>query len=200
MATFTFPSTVRPSKVDWQLLSNAQAFKSPLSGVIQTLELPGAAWVATLTFENLKRSEIAELEVLIMRSRGMSNRVWLYDHFREIPRGTGLGSPRVAGAGQTGTSLNTQGWTANQVGALLTADRFSVNGELKAVITSVDVNASGLATLQFEPPLRYSPADNATITIHAAPAKMMLIDNSQGKLSTSRSLTATALTYIEDIA
>lgn len=201
MATFNWPASVYPSSpVDWHLGFNSQGFQGPLGGPEQIAELMGARWSVSLKFEHLKRHEIATLEALIFKLRGRANQVLLWDHFRANPRGTGLGSPLVMGAGQNGSSIISDGWTSNQLGALLEADRIAINGEFKAVTSDVDTDGAGQATIQFEPPLRYSPPDNSVITIQSATAKMMLINDNQGKLSTRRSLTSTPLVFVEDIS
>ena len=87
MTTYSFPTTVRPADVQWQMVDNTQIFTSPLSGVEQTAELPGSNWMATLRFESLRRHEIAELEAFIIKLRGRANRTTLWHHARETPRG-----------------------------------------------------------------------------------------------------------------
>lgn len=199
MATFNWPAAVRPSTLEWHLRYNSQAFSSPLSRVVQTAELPGAVWIATMRLDQLKRSEIAPLEALIFKLRGMANRVLVPDHFRSNPRGAAGGLPLVLGAGQSGTSITTDGWTGPQAGCLLEGDRININGEFKAITADTSSDAGGVATLQFEPPLRASPPDNAPITFTDATCKMMLLDDNQGRLSTRKSLTGTTLTFVEAI-
>ncbi len=198
MATFPFPD-LRPAEVQWQLITNSQSFVSPFTGIEQTAESPGSKWLASLRFENLKRSEIAELEAFIMRLRGKANRALLWNHARENPRGSGSGTPLVRGAGQTGGSIISDGWQVNQSGVLLVGDYVSIGGELKIITADVNSDAGGLATLQIESPQRYAPVDNSLIVINNAPAKMMLVDDKQGRITSRRALNNLSLSFIEDI-
>jgi hypothetical protein len=69
-----------------------------------------------------------------------------------------------------GAVLSVKGLPASTSGLLLPNDQFEVitsrGSELKIVTTSLDSDAAGLGYLQFEPPLRGAPADNAPIIIH----------------------------------
>lgn len=82
----------------------------------------------------------------------------------------GAGTPRVNGAGQQGSSLITDGWTAGQVIPDHTA--FNVPDAagrpyLHFTRGAVTANGSGQATLTFGPLLRIVPADNAALEVAA---------------------------------
>ncbi len=172
-AVLDFPD-ILPARASWKLVSNTQVFRSPLSGAIQTVELPGARWHAELTFEKLSHAQARELAAFLVRLRGQAGRFRLHDHTHPQPFGAATGAPVVAGSGQTGTSLNTSGWTPSTPGILQPGDYFSTAGELKMVVATADSDANGNATIVFEPPLRTSPADQATITVDKPTAVMML--------------------------
>jgi hypothetical protein len=112
---------------------------------------------------------------------------WLMD--QNVPRfttGSAAGSPLVNGAGQTGTSLVTDGWTSGQLagkkGDIITIGGvFSVNplskestGQLQQFVLTVDItDTTGAATLSLSPAIvttgayqnvTAAPADNAVIT------------------------------------
>ena len=199
MAIFTFPDDVRPAEIDWLLMGNSQLFSSPLNRQPQTAELPGISWMVSMQFEKLKRSEIASLEAFIAQLRGQANRALLWHHARENPRGSSPGAPLVNGAGQTGSSINTDGWTASQSGILLKGDLFEFGGELKRMVVDADSDVSGESTLVFEPPIRVSPVDNAIITTVKPTAKFMLADNRQGVVGSRRALNGTSLSFVEDL-
>lgn len=178
MTTLTFPS-ITPNRTKWGLRSNTGAFVSPLSRATQTGEYPGAAWVATLTFDNLSEADARTLAAFLAQLRGASGRFYLYDHAWQTPRGSAPGSPVVSGAGQTGASLVTSGWTPSQSGILLPGDYIGVNDELKMVTATEDSDGAGGCTVNFEPPLRNSPSDGATITVTRPTAIMRLLDDDQ---------------------
>lgn len=171
MPTLTWPSGLLPSAMEWGLQANTQSFESPLTGSVQTLELPSPRWLATLTFEHLQDSEAAALQAFLASLRGRAGRFTLHNFARPAPRGTAAGTPLVAGAGQTGTSLNLDGFTAGTT--LLAGDLFGVAGELKMVKADATADGAGAMTVVFEPPLRASPADNAPVTLSQPTATFM---------------------------
>lgn len=182
MTTLTFPSII-PNSTEWSLQSNTQQHRSPLSGTIQTLELAGARWSASLRFDSLTQSDARTMMAFLVQLRGGAGRFYLYDHSLPVPRGTATGTPLVNGASQTGTSLTTDGWTINITGILKAGDYIGVNGELKMVTADCNSNGSGQCTVTFEPPLRSSPADNAAITVTRPTCTMMLTGDDQTKWS-----------------
>ncbi len=175
MTILTWPTLSRaaPRQVRWGLVSNTMSFSSPLSGAMQTLEMPGARWRCSFVMENLIEDDAALLQAMLVRLRGQSNRLLLHNFARPVPRGTATGTPLVKGASQTGASLDTDGWTAG-ITALKAGDFFGVNGELKMATADAVADGSGNATISFEPPLRSSPADNAAITTTRPLAIFML--------------------------
>lgn len=175
MTILTWPALSRaaPRVLRWTLASNTMTFTSPLSGSVQSVEFPGARWRTSFVMENLTEADAALLQATLVQLRGQANRLLLHNFARPIPRGTATGTPLVKGASQTGTALDTDGWTAG-ITALKTGDYFGVNGELKMVIADAVADGSGNATLSFEPPLRSAPADNAVITVNKPLAIFML--------------------------
>lgn len=158
--------------LDWSLVPNTQGFPSPLSGAVQTVEMPGARWKASFLLENLAEADAATFQAFMVQLRGRAGRFALYNFARSQPRGTLAGTPLVKGASQTGNTLIIDGCT---VGAtLVPGDYFGVNGELKMVVATATANGAGEMTLSFEPPLRSSPADNAAITLVQPTATFML--------------------------
>jgi hypothetical protein len=78
---------------------------------------------------------------------------------------TGVGSPLVNGAGQSGNSLVTDGWTAT---GLKAGDFFSLGTDAATRLYQVTANVvpvAGAATIQFVPRLRSSPADNQALAV-----------------------------------
>lgn len=177
MATLTWPNGILPSSFDWTLVSNGSSFTSPWNGQTQTARYPGSAWKAQMTLSNLDDYESRAVEVIIFQLDGMSGRVKLHD-FGRFPAPV-KGTPRVNGAGQTGTSVATDGWTASTK-VLSAGDYITVNDELKMVLADVTSNASGAATVPIAPQLRNSPADNLVIEVANPYAIFRLEKNENG--------------------
>lgn len=77
--------------------------------------------------------------------------------------------PFVNGAGQTGNSLIIDGASPDETGYLLPGDYIQLGSgataTLHKVLTQVDTDSSGNATVDIWPSIRTAPADNATVTV-----------------------------------
>ena len=180
MTTLSMPTTPTGFRVNrFALISNTIMFTSPLNGTTQTLEFPGAKWGGLFTLPPMKRAVAAPWLSFFTQLRGAAGRFYGFDPNAKTPRGVASGSPLVNGSSQTGVSLTTDAWPVSTTGLLLPGDYFQVGSELKMVTASVDSNGSGEATITFEPPLRASPSDNATIIYTNPTCVMRLVDDSQ---------------------
>jgi hypothetical protein len=199
MTTKTFPvlAQAAPVNLEWALQSNTQTFTSPLNGTMQTLELPGARWRASFTYQNLSEADAAKLQAFLVSLRGQAGRFYLYNFARPKPNGVGTGTPLVNGANQSGASLVTDGWTASQTGILKAGDFIGVNGELKMVTADVNSDGSGNATLSIEPPLRASPADNSAITVTMPTTTFVLSDTTSKWVTRAPIITDITIDAIE---
>jgi hypothetical protein len=183
MTTLALPTLSRtaPSNILFSLIPNTMSFESPLNRAIQTLELPGARWQATFGWNNLSAADARILKAWLNKLSGMAGRFYLHDSSHATPAGTALGTPLVKGASQTGRTLITDGWTANQTNLLVPGDYFSVGAQLFVITEPAASDGSGNATLTFEAPLRSSPADNAPLTTASPSCVMRLVDDMQDR-------------------
>ena len=182
MTILTFPN-IRPNDLSFWLDSNSAIFESPLSGAVQTKELPGAKWRAILRFNLLTGNEFREMSAFLVSLRGSSGRFYLNDHSMEIPRGIATGTPLINGASQVGSTLITDGWTPSQTNIMKAGDQLhfdNLNGyrELKMVIADVDSDSGGNAVLNIEPPIMAFPVDDEAITVNSAQTIMTLTTDS----------------------
>lgn len=184
MPVISLPTTPDFRTSRFSLVTNTQRFMSPLTGSVQTRELPGARWSASFTLPPMKRGQAAAWQAALAKLRGGANRFLACDPDARTPRGIAIGTPRVRGAGQTGSTLTTDGWKANVLVILRAGDYVSfTNGaghaELHMVVVDAPTTSAGIATLAIEPPIRSAPADDAAITIQSAACEMALIDDEQ---------------------
>lgn len=173
MTILAFPAVV-PQACDFRLSSNTQVFTSPLNRATQTTELPGALWMANLTFTDLTRTQAALLEVFLVRLRGQAGRFYLHDHSHPDSFGVATGTPVVYGAGQTGASLITSGWTPSTAGILKARDYFQVGNKLRMLVEDATSDANGRTTLVFDRPLTAAPTNGGALTVVKPCAVMML--------------------------
>ena len=180
MTTYAMPTTISPKQARFGLVTNTRSFVSPLSGAVQTTAMSGARWTATYTYPPMTHAEAGEFLAFLISLQGSENRFYAWDPLHKIKgnRGGMGGTPLVDGASQTGTTLVTDGWP-NSTLVLKKGDYFTVNNELKMVTADETSDGSGDLTINFEPALRSSPSNNATITVSGATCIMMLSDDNQ---------------------
>lgn len=94
MATLNFPS-ITPSAISFGIRYNTQINTSPLSGSIQTIEIPGARWVAEVSFDDMEPAEGRVMAAFLAQLRGVSGRFLLKDFSHTQPRGTNLAAGAV---------------------------------------------------------------------------------------------------------
>ena len=161
MATITYPSTPKPSGMSWRLVMPAQTNVSEWTGRRQTVASGRGWWECQLSLPPIVgTTNINAWRSFIAKSRGSANDF-------QIPvdptaQSASTATPLVNGAGQTGRTLNTDGWPLSTT-VLQAGQYVTINNQLLQLTENVTSNGSGVATLTFEPPIRTSPADNAAI-------------------------------------
>lgn len=203
MTTYAFPSTIVPSESTIELVSNTRTFESPITGAIQTIDRGGERWVIQMRFANLKTANRGVFMAWLARLNGQQHRFTLHNH-AENNRGILSGTPLVAGASQTGTSLNIDGCSIASPLVAVTnwiraGDFFSVNGELKLCVADANSDATSAATISFVPRLRAAPANNAPLTI-ASGLGTFLLGGSSSWTNKPGGFSDFTITAIEDIA
>lgn len=178
MTTLNLPASPAFSTSKFGLESNTQTFLSPLSRSVQTLELPGARWMATYVLPPMKRAEAAAWQAFFVKLRGQAGRFYAFDPDARTPRGVATGTPLIDGGNQTGGALTTKGWTPSVTGILLAGDYVAYDTaagrQLHMVTADADSDGSGEAALSVEPPIRVSPQDDASLIVTDASCTMML--------------------------
>jgi hypothetical protein len=188
VAILDWPSTLRgPSQATLGLRGRTQLHTSPFDGSVQTLALPGAKWVGTMSWGPMAPADWRNLQQFLTLLSGQAGRFKLF-HPMAGRRATATpGTPLVKGGSQTGNTLAIDGCTASAT-ILLKGDFFAWTNadsrpQLHQVAGDITANGSGEATLAFAPPLRTSPADNAPIDVLTPSAVFMLAGDDQGAIS-----------------
>ncbi len=150
----------------------AAVVTSPFTGTEQVQDWGGAWWEYDLQMAILHGAQARALSAFLAGMRGPVGTFLLADP--SIYNPTGVGVPLVNGAGQTGSSLVTDGWTAPGMKA---GDFFQLGSDTQTrlyQLTADVVPAAGAATVQFVPALRTSPADNQALVIAAPQVRLRL--------------------------
>jgi hypothetical protein len=176
-----WPSSLTPTTLEIGIKSNTQVSVSDLSGYVQTVELPGARWSMSISMPPLKREDSAALEAFIAKLRGQAVRAVMPVFSRSTPRGTWGGSPVVnnnAGSptlSQTGTTLETSGFTAFTT--VKAGDYFNIGsgGELHMVTDDATADSAGRATLSIQPAIRTAPAQSTALVFNSPVVPLMIL-------------------------
>lgn len=179
MAVLNFPDII-PDHATWGLEANTRSFSSQLNQSIQTGELPGSRWVSTLTFTNRYGRDARGLRGFIAGLGGLAGRFRLSPSDSK-PEGTALGTGLVNGSGQTGSTIVTDGWDADQPLLFASGDYIGLNGELKMITADVASDASGNATINITPVMRKPLPDNMQVITDDPTVIMMLSSNDQSQ-------------------
>lgn len=171
MSAVTIPE-ILASSVSFGLL-RADVESELLTGKSVFTEFAKAAWTFSIQLTIQTEEQGRQWSGALSRLSRFSN------HFVAGPPGYNgaaytATTLQVDGAGQLGSTLNIKGGAATTT-VLRAGEYFSVNGELKIVVTDCVTNGSGLAALEFEPALRSPPADSANLNISTPTAKFRLL-------------------------
>lgn len=154
---------------------------SPFTGQQQVYKHQGEWWEAEVTLPPMKRATAEEVAAFLIKMKGQYGTFLLGDPANTSPRGVGTGTPLVNGAGQTGSSLVTDGWTVSTTGILKAGDWIQLGAgsttTLHKVLDDVNSDGSGNATLEIFPSLRSSPDDDAAITVSSPKGIWRLASN-----------------------
>ena len=144
--------------------------KSPFTMQQQVYQWPGEGWSADVALPPMKRV-LAEAWVTFLTSlRGVVGTLYIGDDKALAPQGVATGTPLVNGA-QTSMSntLATKGWAHGVTGILKAGDYVQlgtgVQQRIYKVLTDVNSDGSGHATLDIFPILREGVSDNQPITL-----------------------------------
>lgn len=175
MAIITFPSSPNPRGVRWTLQQPTQINLSAWTGKRQAISSGRGWWECEYNLPPLVgRTAINPWRSFVAQARGGANEFRVPVEQTAQAADTG-NTARVAGGSQTGRSLTTDGWPASVT--VLEAGQFvTINDQLLQLTSDVVTTGSGTATINFEPLIRTSPADNAVIEYRNPTALMYLTE------------------------
>ena len=163
MSAVDFPDLV-PAEIEFGLRHNVQVSTSDLSGYVQTVELPGARWVMTVTMPTLERANSQKFEAFIAKLRGGAVRASLPVFRRSAPLGSWAGAPAVENEigspslVQNGNTLEVKNATA--YATFNAGDYFNLGagGQLLMVTEDAVADSGGRVQLAVAPSIRSAPA------------------------------------------
>lgn len=163
------PSTPpAPKHIEWSFENIVGRIVSPFTGQEQVQNWQASWPEASLSYPPMKNATFQPWAAFLMALQGAANILQFGDPLMTAPRGTGSGTPVVNGAGQTGYSISTRGWTASANGVLLPGDYLQIGFRLYRYVGTVPLNAngSGVAIAAIWPNIRESPLDGTAISLN----------------------------------
>ena len=148
---------------------------APFTGNQQIQVHQGQFWQWQVLFPPLADPDLAAMEAFILQANG-PERVFLFgDPTRRTPRGTAKtspGTPVVEGANQLGQEIKISGAPTSVTGWLEPSDYLQIGAGVTArlykVLTKVDTDSSGEATIDIWPRIRIAHADQTAVTVSSA--------------------------------
>lgn len=163
----SLPTSIGLDSFSLRVSGSAAMLRSPWTFQTQVQEHQGQIWMLEAAVAPCDR-ERAEPWIAFLESlEGPVGTFLIGDPLARVPRGVATGTPLVKGAGQSGKSLDTDGWTPSTTGILKAGDYIQVGQRLHKLKADASSDGSGNATLDIYPRLRESPADNAAIVTNA---------------------------------
>ena len=156
---------------------------SPFTGQTQTYDWQASWWEGQVSLPPMVHANADVWQAFLMQCRGQSNAFLLGNPKATTPRGAPSGVPVVSGAGQTGYSLVTRGWTVKRFNLLRAGDSIQIGYRLYRVLNQVDSDAGGDATIAIWPNLRDQPADGTPLVLNHCKGLFRLKNNSGNKFS-----------------
>lgn len=185
MTILGFPTLSRtPSNASFRLVGNTQVQSSPLDRTTQTLEMPGARWELTVTWESLVEADWRRLGAFASRLRGRSGRFFFSPAIFAPRRGTATtpGTPTFYTAPPSGEVFVTEGWNPSSgvgtdEGDWMSYVDASGRQRLHLSVEAFSVIAAGRCSHRFTPLIRSAPVLGSTLEIVSPVGVFMLPDD-----------------------
>jgi len=155
-----------PATVEYSAIDTVAVSVSPFTGQQQTQDWQASFMEASVSMPTLTHSQAQEWIAFLMSLRGQAKIFQLGDPLAVSPRGSGLGTPLVDGAGQKGYSIALKGWTPGAVGVLLPGDWIQIGYRIYRSLAIATADGAGKLVLSIWPQLREPPADGDAVTLN----------------------------------
>jgi len=186
MAVLAYP-TISAEIQDFGINYNTQISASDVSGITQTVELPGARWKGSLSYRDMTLTDSADLKAFMLQLRGSSGRFFYGDITHTDPFNAVTGSPTVTVvAGNRGLIRVTLGSSSPQFSA---GDYIQIGTddqrELKMVLASSLVSGDTYE-LTIEPIIRRNSYSGQSV-VYSSPTGVFMLNTSDQANWASRS-------------
>lgn len=166
MSAITFPTGLRVQRLTWKQIRLDLSFTSVFGS--QSTEVSGPLWGATLESDQMSEIDSGAWQSLLMRLKGQTNQLGLWNIARPAPLGTMRGTMTLnlaAAQGDTALSIiaATQAATTLKAGDLLGIGTGTTQ-QVVMVMTDATADGSGIISVTIQPPLRNAHLIAASVT------------------------------------
>lgn len=179
----TMPTVARPKRIELIARNVIGVSESPFTLQQQVVEYPGQGWAANVTLPGMRRSNAEQFVAFLLSLKGRFG-TFLLSPFPCTPRGsaaTSPGTPKVNGAGQTGSTLNFDGAPASAAGYLKAGDFIQIgsasSASLHKVLKDASSSALGQVSVEVWPSIVNAPADNSNVVVSSPAGLFRLASN-----------------------
>lgn len=193
------PSQVSPFKMPGSLLSLSDSGKAQLRSTLQR----GRVWTEEYQLFDTQSDDGLAL-LMTINNYFLNGTIFTIDHrLYQTHTGGGSGTPRVAGAGQSGTSILTDGWTGTdpvlKAGNII---KFASIDQVFDLAADAPNLSAGAVTLSLNPGIVVGgePPDNDLITYTGVQLNAFLLDVPDFPYAFGRKhLKGLTLTFMESV-
>jgi hypothetical protein len=166
MSVITFPSALYAVRMSWAQQRNDTENRSIFGA--QAVEVSAPLWVVSMEGPMKNDTLAGEWKTLLMRLRGKTNQLALWDLMRTVPLGTMRGTLTFNTAPAAGaTSLSITGGAGQAGTTLLQGDLLGFGSGLTQqvvmVVANATANGSGVIAVTVEPALRNAFSGGASV-------------------------------------
>lgn len=207
-----FPSSPAPKQIQLAMNNKIAAPTNIYTGSnLQVQAWPGGDfWTAEIAMPKLRAGiEVGTWNAFLAECRGKLKAFLISDSSYKGPQGNALGLPLVDGVqSPMGFTLATRGWTASNLNLLLPGDYIQIGvvsttpgattaPRLYRVLSAVNSDADGKATISVWPSLREATVDGQTITVVNPVGLFRMAENVQSMTTDETLLGATSFKVVE---
>lgn len=169
MTNYALPSHTGIRNITFRMASQNFITTSPFTYQQQVINHAGRRWEVDVTLPPMKHSDARVWLAWLAKLDGALNTFTIGDPLGATAQGSAGGTPLVAGASQTGSSLNVDGCTTSTTDWLKAGDYIQLgtgsSARLYMVKDDVDTSGTGTATISIWPSITTAPSDNASVIV-----------------------------------
>ena len=179
----SLPTTIGIAQIELRAVNAVALSRSPFTFASQAHEYAGKMWQADVTLPPLKRDLAESWISFLMSLKGQRGTFFLNDPAAVTPRGSARNADTVTINGSTtsGNTLDIQSAPLSTTDYLKAGDYMQIgigtSRQLFKVLTDVDTDGNGTATVDVCPNVRTTIVDNAPVTFESAKGVFRLSSN-----------------------